>query len=113
MKKTLFSLLALAMSSFAAPSWYNVTVTQVWVAQGSTPFAVVDVSGTEPTTTYCVYLSTNGAKETLELAKQALLNDLTVKIYVDPNDSDVFYTTSGNPITNISGHHLYALAVPH
>ncbi len=113
MKKTIFAVLALALSSFAAPAWHNVTVSQVWVAHGSTPFAIVDVAGLSQTT-FCVYLSTGGAEETLALAQEALLKDLTIKVYVDPNESySSFYTNSGGPISVITGRHLYALAVPH
>jgi hypothetical protein len=113
MIKRALSLAALAVSiSSAAPAWNApARIKEIWIVPGTTPVVRIMMDDGAPNPYYAFYLN-ESTKETLAAAKDALNNDLIVKLYADKALAPIFTTGFTAPnVTQVSAvYPMYNLA---
>jgi hypothetical protein len=112
MKKLLMLLVATASFTFAAPAWTPpALVKEIWIVPGTTPVVRIMLDDGAPNPYYAFYLN-ESTKETLNAAKDALNNNLSVKLYADKSLAPVFLTGLAAPnVSQVSAvYPMYTLA---
>jgi hypothetical protein len=114
MIKRALSLAALAVSiSSAVPAWnLPARIKEIWIVPGTTPVVRLMMDDGASNPYYAFYLN-ESTRETLAAAKDALNNDLIVKIYADKALAPVFITGLAVPnVTQVSAvYPMYNLSI--
>jgi hypothetical protein len=114
MIKRALLLAALAVSiSGAAPAWNApARIKEIWIVPGITPVVRIMFDDGAPNPYYAFYLNAS-TQETLGIAKDALNNDLLVKVYADKALAPIFTTGLAAPnVTQVSAvYPMYNLAI--